>query len=239
MVQYDTIGKLFERSKTTAAFSAADTYSLLHEVGQVTGPALDLACGYGHNTRLLYERGAAPVRGVDISEEMIRLAREAEQRLGQGIEYMVADVATMPVLGAHQLATAVYLFNYAPTREALRSMFRAIRANLAPDGRLVAIVPNPCPFPESNWDLFHVTVRERLPTAEAPLLKAAFLIDKPVAFEFYEWQREDLEHAASEGGFGTVAWRPVITPPADDRFTEELWTAYRRTPVSSMMICHR
>ncbi|MEV7025753.1 class I SAM-dependent methyltransferase [Kitasatospora sp. NPDC093558] len=238
MTQYDEIGARYEKSKTTAAFSAVDTYSLERELGdELRGAALDLACGYGFTTRLLAERGAGPVRGVDVSAAMVRLARQVEQRLGQGIEYVVSDVAAMPVLGVHQLATAVYLFNYAPTRAALRAMFGAIRANLDHRGRLVAIAPNPSPFPEGNWDRFDVTVRARVPAEEVPLLKAAFLLDEPVAFEFYEWRREDLEQAARDGGFGTVDWRPLATPPADDRFSAALWAEYRSAPVSSMMIC--
>ncbi|MCX5380484.1 class I SAM-dependent methyltransferase [Streptomyces sp. NBC_00091] len=236
--QYDRIGARFEESKSTAAFSAADTHSLLLEIGDVQGLAcLDLACGYGFNTRLLAERGARPAMGVDISPEMIRLARRHERERPLGTEYVVADVAAMPVLGDFDLATAVYLFNYAPARTALRAMFERIRANLTPTGRLVAIVPNQCPFPDANWDAFDVTVRERVPGGDAPLLKAAFLTEPPTPYEFYEWQHPDLERAARAAGFTSVAWRPITTPPADEHHDEALWTAYRATPVSSVLIC--
>ncbi|MFE2144000.1 class I SAM-dependent methyltransferase [Streptomyces sp. NPDC059456] len=77
--QYDTIGERFVESKTVAAFSAADTHTLLgalDALGGVSGlDTLDLACGYGYNTRLLARGGARRAVGVDISEEMIRLAR--------------------------------------------------------------------------------------------------------------------------------------------------------------------
>lgn len=236
--QYDRIGARFEESKSTAAFSAADTHSLLLEIGDVSGlAALDLACGYGFNTRLLAERGARRVVGVDVSAEMIRLARRYEREGPLGTEYEVADVATMPVLGAFELATAVYLFNYAPTRAALHAMFARIRANLTDTGRLVAIVPNPSPFPEANWDAFDVTVLERVPAEDAPLLKAAFLTDPPTPYEFYEWRRHDLERAADAAGFTSVVWRPITTPPPDRHHDAALWSAYRASPVSSVLIC--
>ncbi|MCX5205535.1 class I SAM-dependent methyltransferase [Streptomyces sp. NBC_00237] len=239
MEQYDAIGSRFMESKTTAAFSAADTHSLLLEVGDVAGvAALDLACGYGHNTRLLADRGARPVVGVDVSPEMIGLARSARD---DRIEFVLADVVAMPVIGKFGLATAVYLFHYAPTREALRGMFRSIRANLSQEGRLVAIVPNPSPYPEANWDDFDVTVRERVATgtgSDVPLLKAAFLTDPPIPYEFWEWQRDDLERAAVESGFSDVRWKPISTPPAHAQQEEEVWAKYRANPVSSLLVCH-
>lgn len=77
--QYDTIGERFVESKAVAAFSAADTHTLLgalDALGGVRGlDTLDLACGYGYNTRLLARGGARRAVGVDASEEMIRLAR--------------------------------------------------------------------------------------------------------------------------------------------------------------------
>jgi SAM-dependent methyltransferase len=236
--QYDRIGTRFEQSKATAAFSAADTHSLLLEIGDVAGTAaLDLACGAGYNTRLLAERGAKPVLGVDISEEMVRLARGHERQNPLGVDYVVHDVAEMPVLGEFDLATAVYLFNYAASRAVLTAMCSAILANLSPAGRLVAIVPNRAPFPEGNWDAVGVTIRERVPGPEVPTMRAAFLTEPPTPYEFYEWPRPDLEHAARTAGFGTVEWRATTTPPADDRHGEETWAAYRAAPVSSLMIC--
>ncbi|MDI2125510.1 class I SAM-dependent methyltransferase [Yinghuangia seranimata] len=238
--QYDRIGSRFEESKSTAAFSAADTHSLLLTIGDVTGTAaLDVACGAGYNTRLLAERGATPVVGVDISPEMIRLAQGHETERPLGIEYAVHDVAAMPELGSFELATAVYLFNYAPSRAALRAMFRAIHANLTPTGRLVAIVPNQAPFPDSNWDAVGVTIRERVPGPEAPLLRAAFLTEPPIPYEFVEWPRRDLEEAARSGGFDAVDWLPTTTPPPDETHGTDVWNAYRAAPVSSLMICHR
>ncbi|MFE3583780.1 class I SAM-dependent methyltransferase [Streptomyces vinaceus] len=87
--QYDTIGERFVESKTTAAFSAADTHTLLgalDALGGVRGlDTLDLACGYGYNTRLLARGGARRAVGVDISEEMIRLARAHGVIGGDGV----------------------------------------------------------------------------------------------------------------------------------------------------------
>jgi toxoflavin synthase len=238
--QYDVIGARFEESKSTAAFSAADTFTLRGALGDVTGlSAIDLACGYGYNTRLLAERGARPVVGVDVSVEMVRLAQKYEARSPQGIDYVVADVADLPLLRRFDLATAVYLFNYAPTRAALRSMFVGIRANLAGHGRLLAIVPNPTPFPEGNYEEFGLRILERVPGDDVPLIRQEFTTEPPTPLEDYEWQLADYELAARQAGFGTVRWSPVRTPPPDDDRDETFWQKYREHPVSSLMTCTR
>uniref|UniRef100_A0AAU2JKB2 Class I SAM-dependent methyltransferase n=1 Tax=Streptomyces sp. NBC_00049 TaxID=2903617 RepID=A0AAU2JKB2_9ACTN len=242
--QYDTIGERYAESKT-AAFSAADTYTLhgaLDALGGVRGlDTLDLACGYGYNTRLLARGGARRALGVDISEEMIRLAREHEEA-GQppaieNIEYLVADAAGLPDLGPFDLATAAYLFNHTPDRRELHAMFRSVRANLRPGGRLLAIVPNAGAFPRVDWSPYGVRILDRVHSGDAPLLKAHFLADPPVPFEFREWSHSDLAEAAVEAGFSTVGWQPNRTPPADPVRDDAYWTAYRAWPISSLMTC--
>ncbi|MFC9294855.1 class I SAM-dependent methyltransferase [Streptomyces sp. NPDC057011] len=241
--QYDTIGERFAESKSTAAFSAADTHTLLgalDALGGVRGlDTLDLACGYGYNTRLLARGGARRTVGVDISEEMIRLARQheaAEERPGS-IEYLVADAAGLPDLGPFDLATAVYLFNYAPDRASLHAMFRSARANLRPGGKLLAIVPNAGAFPRVDWSPYGVRILDRVTEGDAPLLKAHFLTEPPVPFEFREWAHADMAEAAVDAGFATVGWQPNRTPPADAVRDEAYWTAYRAWPISSLMTC--
>ncbi|MFB7783267.1 class I SAM-dependent methyltransferase [Streptomyces vinaceus] len=102
--QYDTIGERFVESKTTAAFSAADTHTLLgalDALGGVRGlDTLDLACGYGYNTRLLARGGARRAVGVDISEEMIRLARAHGVIGGDGVGALEGAVGAVRPAGA-------------------------------------------------------------------------------------------------------------------------------------------
>ncbi|MEV0412823.1 class I SAM-dependent methyltransferase [Streptomyces sp. NPDC050448] len=323
--QYDSIGERIVESKTTAAFSAADTHTLLgalDALGGVRGlDTLDLACGYGYNTRLLARGGARRTVGVDSSEEMIRLARahgvldadsasgvhgvdgvdggvrvagagrapsigaarieatpmeaapagaasagapsahaaqieaatikaaqseaarieaaqiEAAPMEAAPIEYVVADAVKLPQMGPFDLATAVYLFNYATDRSALHAMFRSIRANLRDGGRLLAIVPNAGAYPNVDWSPYGLRIVDRVHEGDAPLLKAQFLTQPSVDFEFREWAHADFAEAAVEAGFSTVGWQPNRTPPADGARDEAYWTAYRAWPISSLMTC--
>lgn len=56
--------------------TAVEAHSFLKVLGDVKGlRVLDLACGNGHYTRIIFERGAKEVDGVDLSSEMIHLAK--------------------------------------------------------------------------------------------------------------------------------------------------------------------
>lgn len=78
--QYDHIGSKYDEYTQTAPLKWAECYTFFRMVGGLEGKrVLDVACGVGFYTRLLKQRGAAQVLGVDISPEMIRLADQQEQ----------------------------------------------------------------------------------------------------------------------------------------------------------------
>ncbi|MEU3467311.1 class I SAM-dependent methyltransferase [Streptomyces sp. NPDC006687] len=227
-----------------AAFTAADAHTLRTALDALGGvrdlDTLDVACGHGGTATLLARGGARRTVGVDNCPDRIRRARERQTgREGQGpaVEYVVADAADMPALGPFDLVTAVYAFNHAPDRAALHAMFRGIRANLRPGGRLLSLVRNPGAYPHVDWSPYGMRILDRVPDGDAPLLRAQFLTEPPLHFEYREWAHADFAEAAVDAGFSTVAWQPSRTPPADAKRDEAYWSAYRAAPVSSLMTC--
>src|SRR5262249_485878 len=109
----------------------------------------DLACGEGHYTRRLKQRGAGRTEGADISARMIELANEEEKRRPLGISYHVSDVTQMALGTPFDRVVASYLLNYAQTAEQLSAMARSIAAHLKPGGRFVTINNNPEQRPET------------------------------------------------------------------------------------------
>lgn len=141
---YDTIAKEYELSKRLFYRSVVEAHSFFNVLGDVNGlRVLDLACGNGHYTRAIYERGARQVDGLDLSNEMINLAIEKEQGLPEprNLQYHVADVATMPIVnsGNWDVVTAVFLFCYASTVPELKRYLQSVYDNIAPGGRLVSV----------------------------------------------------------------------------------------------------
>jgi SAM-dependent methyltransferase len=106
--------------------------------GRFPKSALDVACGTGIVTELLYRRGYRPTVGVDLSPEMINIARTKGLALGnpEGLRYEVQDAAILN-LGDARFDLVVSMFdslNYILEPEALQSAFRRIYAHVAPGG---------------------------------------------------------------------------------------------------------
>ncbi|MGK2857951.1 MAG: class I SAM-dependent methyltransferase [Thermoanaerobaculia bacterium] len=102
--------------------------------------ALDFGCGTGRSTRFLKHLGFEAV-GVDISEEMVRRARERDP----GGDYRVVgdgDLGAIPS-DSFDLALAAFTFDNIPTEERKSRLFSELRRVLRRDGRLVILVSSP------------------------------------------------------------------------------------------------
>ena len=77
--------------------------------GSIEGQqVIDLACGEGHFTRLLKQKGVASILGVDASKGMIELALAEEDRRPLDIEYCVQDVCDLKANGKYDIAFAAW-----------------------------------------------------------------------------------------------------------------------------------
>jgi ubiquinone/menaquinone biosynthesis C-methylase UbiE len=179
--QYDHIGSKYDEYARTATLKRAESYTFFRMVGALEGQrVLDLACGFGFYTRLLKQHGAAQVVGVDISPEMIRLATQQEQAVPLGITYQVCDAVALPPLGAFELDTAVYLLDYATSKDQLLGMFRSAYANLVAGGRFVAYTMDPAfTLSKPNYTKYGVTVLRQAPEEDRYVCDAEFVTVPP------------------------------------------------------------
>ena len=114
------------------------------------GRALDFGCGAGRSSRFLRRLGYEVV-GVDIAEDMLRLAR----RLDPGGDYrLVADGDLAPLgEGTFDLALAAFPFDNVPGMDRKVGILRAIRRLLRPRGVLVNLVSSPAIY-VNEWVSF-------------------------------------------------------------------------------------
>jgi SAM-dependent methyltransferase len=104
--------------------------------GKAPRSALDVACGTGIVTSLLYQRGYRPVFGVDIASAMVAVARTKTGARGLPIEFAVQDAAELD-LGDRRFDLAVSLFdslNYILDPARLQAAFQRVYAHLNPGG---------------------------------------------------------------------------------------------------------
>lgn len=115
--------------------------SLKKIVGNIDGKrVLDLGCGNGLYARILKSLGAKEVIGVDSSKEMVKLAKEEENKKPLGIKYLVQDIRNLKSLRDFDVAVAGLVLHYARTKDELKKECDCIYESLKYGGRLIAII---------------------------------------------------------------------------------------------------
>jgi ubiquinone/menaquinone biosynthesis C-methylase UbiE len=114
-------------------------FDMLPNVAGLAG--LDIGCGEGHNTRLLAKRGAQ-VTAIDIAEDFIANARQAEAQEPLDIDYRVASAVDLPFADAtFDFGTA--FMSFMDILEMDRVLAEARRV-LKPYGFLQFSISHPC-----------------------------------------------------------------------------------------------
>ncbi|MDQ2854869.1 MAG: methyltransferase domain-containing protein [Acidobacteriota bacterium] len=170
-----TIQKDFDRiallSNGVWDHSGDYTDFLLREVPANCSEALDIGCGSGSFTRLLAQR-CKKVRAIDLSPEMIRIARARSEPL-PNIDFEVADVMTLPLPARHfDCIVSIATLHHLPLGEMVARMKAALKTNgvllvldlFARDGAMDAI-RNTLAMPVSVGKRFLRTGRLKPPRA--------------------------------------------------------------------------
>lgn len=236
--QYDGIADGYQQTKLSPLRRYVEAYSFLHLLGDVNDlSVLDLACGEGFYTRRIREMGARRIKGVDISADMIELARRQESERPQGIEYLVADVADLPPEVKQEkfdLVSAAYLLHYATDKQQLCAMCNNIAASLKPGGRLVALNENP-EQPQTDYAAFAqygFNKEYAEPGVDGSKISYSMVAGRElIRFDAYFYRRETYEQVLRDAGFSSVLWHPLqLTPQGNAELGEEYWRAYMSNP---------
>lgn len=231
--QYDQIAESYDLSNTIPLRVHVEAHTFFEMLGGVEGKrVLDLACGEGLYSRELMKRGASSVVGVDISEVMVAKAKQAEEELRQGIEYLVHDVASLPELGSFDAVSAVYLLHYAPSRTRLLEMCRSTRAALKPGGTFVTLSANPdFSLDKPNVTAHGLTLKFEPPLKDGDVIEAEVHIGPGIKFETFHWSRATHEWALREAGLVNIEWiAPTVSAEGLEKFGAEHWADYLDNP---------
>ena len=136
-----------QRAEAYAKLDFPGTYYLAFRdlptiIGSVVpgATALDFGCGAGRSTRFLRRLGFDVV-GVDISPEMLALAREADP---EGA-YRLVSGGEADAVGerAFDIVLSAFTFDNVPGWENKERIFRMLAASLGDGGRLINLVSSP------------------------------------------------------------------------------------------------
>lgn len=251
---YDPIAEQYRRAKQQPWRGHVEAYTLLGLIGDPTGlKVLDLACGEGFYTRLLRQRGAARVLGVDLSARMIELAREQEDVHGLGVQYHVGDARAVELEGECDLVVAAYLLNYARDVAELQEMYEAIARYLTPGGRFVTVNTNPgldfSAAPSYRRYGFETTLsgppragppRAGPPRNGAPLTWTFHLPDGSVSVENYCLDTDAHETAMRAAGLRDIRWHGLrVSPEGRSAMPPDAWDVLLAHPPVALLECRR
>jgi SAM-dependent methyltransferase len=181
------------------------------------------------------QRGAIRVIGVDISAEMIALARRAEAAMPIGVEYVLADVATVDIDHRFDIAFCSYLFNYARSRAELRALIESVAHLVRPGGLVVGCNDYP-DNPPAHYDRYRpygfvkIGAPERV---EGSIITYRWFNPDDTTFELENYYLPtavyQVEFAAA--GFTSFDWvMPEASPEGLAAFSPGFWDAYLESP---------
>lgn len=181
---------------------------------------LDLACGTGIGLRVMQALGARRLVGVDISTQMLEVAKS---NTPPGTELYAADCArplaqTVPALaqdqGRFDLVLGMWLLNYAPSAAELAGMWANVAAYLKPGGRFVGTMENHeavlAPRLQSGKYGVTETRLDPLPGTEGGngfQVHLRFQTDPAVEFDAFRMKKDVFERAAAQAGMADLEYK--------------------------------
>ena len=234
--EYDRIGPEYQESKLLPFrlhIEEHTTFGLLPELAELS--VVDLACGDGIYARKLRRRGAARVVGVDISPEMITLARRAEEAAPLGVEYVLADVAKVDLAERFDIAFCSFLFNYATSRVELRALIESVARLVRPGGLVVGCNDYP-ENPPANFDRYRAYGFVKIGAAdpvEGSTVTYRFFNPDGIPFELdnYYLPTDAYREEFATAGFASFDWvMPTVSSEGRAAFAPGFWDAYLDAP---------
>ena len=176
---------------------------------------------------------------------MIELAQAEEQARPIGCHYVCADAARYAPPTPVDIVAAVYLLNYARTREELERLCCACSGALRPGGRVVGFNDNVRRPPRPGESLakygFERIVERPLREGSPIRYRIANADGKLVEFDNYYLEPTTYEEAMRNAGFTDFEWVDALADPAesanpfwDDLKAQAPFTAFctwKSTPV--------
>ena len=213
----------------------------LRELGDIAGKSvLDLACGDGHTSRMLAERGAKVV-GVDISPEQTSRAKAAERTSPLRIGYVTCDVADLSLGRTFDIVSPSFLFHYAENKEKLLKLIERTVVHLRSGGRMVALSASFDPIVPRIHNASHSTAWEGAPDQEGSRVRM-WIYDRQGAevcnFAYYYWSEETYRSLFAQAGLVDLVEVKHVFP---NEWREEFpnWRDLERKNAGVVLTAHK
>ncbi|KAH8680776.1 S-adenosyl-L-methionine-dependent methyltransferase [Xylariales sp. PMI_506] len=184
----------------------------LSSIGPFTNASgLDLACGTGLGLRLLRAQGASELVGVDLSPQMLEVAKNTTQ---SAILHLADCTKPLDHLGlqpgSFDVVLGMWLLNYCPSSVELGGMWANIATYLKPGGKFVGIIENhdivhPTSVRDFKYGAKESDVKE-LANGQGWSVHVAFQTKFPIEFDAFRLRKEILESEAAKVGMVDIEY---------------------------------
>lgn len=212
--QYDAFATSYDLVWTTPAVEVLLPLlkSTISSLGSFSGSSiLDLACGTGIGLRLMRAAGATKLVGVDISPQMLEIAKTTTP----GAVFHTADCSKpLDNLGlepqGYDVVLGFWLLNQCPSSIEMRGMWDNIATYLKPGGKFVGIVENhdivhPIGMQSFKYGAMETKVSE-LENGQGWTDHVEFQTEPKVELDGLRLRKEILESEAENAGMGEIIY---------------------------------
>lgn len=231
--EYDSIAEAYKNSKQLSFRKYVEEYTLFAILGEIQGATvLDLACGEGFYTRKIKQAGAAKITGVDISAEMIQLAQKEERLRPVGCHYLHQNVAELALSASVDLVVAMYLLNYAQSKEELLRFVQVAYNHLRAGGRFVGCNDNVQMLPRGtiSYAQYGLTKESAKDPQEGDPIIYTMTNEDGTQFSFNNFylKAETYQWAFQEAGFSAFQWVGPLLHPSQQH--DPFWHDFMARP---------
>ncbi|MBT3262232.1 class I SAM-dependent methyltransferase [Candidatus Woesearchaeota archaeon] len=238
--QYDKIADEYSRMRnSTKEYVLIPTFKKI--IGKVQNKSvLDLACGEGFFTRILAEMNPSELIGLDFSKELIKKAKDHNSN----ITYLVEDVLTLNLNKQFDLITAVYLLNYAKTKDELAIMCQNIYTHLNETGNFSTITTSPSlkPMKDFEYERKFSSVAGKKLFEDGDEVRMEIMQDGEKLLEVinYYWTKETYEDCLKKAGFKKIQWvKAIISEEGTNLYGTEFWDKFQKNHSTIGIVCEK
>lgn len=234
--QYNLVADQYDLSFQLAPYRLhIEAYSVYTLLGDVSGKSvIDLATGTGFYARAVKKAGASSVVAVDIADEMVQIGRMAESAEPLGIEYHTQDITSFKAEKPFDIALAVYLLHYAPSKEALGAMCASIASLIKTGGRFVTYILNPHVARQAGYyESYGLNVRFGGQPSDGEAVPFSISLGGMTTPEItaYRWEFETVEAALAKAGFVNINWvTPQLSADGEKQYGAGIFETYLKQP---------
>ncbi|WP_196891579.1 class I SAM-dependent methyltransferase [Aureivirga marina] len=233
---YNKMARTYDLSHKLPTRKYGEEFTFLKEIGELKNKTLlDLGCGSGYYSFLLQKLGAKRIVGIDISDEMIKVANEKAKLLKlENVEFLVEDLSKFKSEEKFDIVISAFVFNHMKTKEEVLKFCETIYRSLNKDGFYVGCSSN---FHHQKYsEDFYKNYGIKITIPEYENGKPVFVkmfVEKEQTIEITNsfLFPKIYEEAFKKVGFSSVEWiKTKISPIGIKKYGKEFWENYQEYP---------